>query len=592
MTTTSRKRRSAADDWTNTVTGLGSVHDKAKAVEFVRRSRVDRATLESLYEQSAIVARVVDLLADDCFRNGWEITGLPDDVDLPMVMSKIDDLGVNAALRQAVKWSRLYGGALFTLPALDGRSPDQPLDLSKVAGLFAPVVIPAHDASPLETDAGFGSSTYRKVLMWQVQNIGAGNMFDVHHSRVIPFEAVELPPDAALRSGNGWGPSVIERIMASLSRYGTAHAFAAAQMYIGSILTLQLDGFRRQHASKDGKEQIRQFLSDVKCQLDATGILGLDSADTLASVQHSAAGTHDLLDRFAKALGADLDMPREIAFNESPAGLNAGELTGPQELWFAKVSAYQTNVLTPVLDRVLQVLFAALKIRCDEWQIVWKPLWTRTDTSKAAIAAQNATADSAYINLGVLSADEVRAHRFEQGKLGPVELAVEEPVTPFDLSAEVEAEEEAIAAAVEPVAATVDVAGLTAIVEKVAAGTLPRDAAFEIIKLAWPHLADRAPGILGSAGVEQLTSVVPPTAGPDAGPEGDAAELGPPPSDDPLPEDLASPRDAAAKFGVPTRTITLAIERGALRYWGLGSHKRVSLAEVAKLARSHETAAE
>lgn len=54
------------------------------------------------------------------------------------------------------------------------------------------------------------------------------------------------------------------------------------------------------------------------------------------------------------------------------------------------------------------------------------------------------------------------------------------------------------------------------------------------------------------------------------------------PSPDPPPGDLLSPRDAAAQYGVPTRTITRMIETGAPV---LGSHKRVSAAEVAALAR-------
>lgn len=59
-----------------------------------------------------------------------------------------------------------------------------------------------------------------------------------------------------------------------------------------------------------------------------------------------------------------------------------------------------------------------------------------------------------------------------------------------------------------------------------------------------------------------------------------------PASVDPLPEDLMSMRDAAQAMGVPTHTISALCRRGNLRFWQLGRHRQVSLADVRDLART------
>lgn len=58
------------------------------------------------------------------------------------------------------------------------------------------------------------------------------------------------------------------------------------------------------------------------------------------------------------------------------------------------------------------------------------------------------------------------------------------------------------------------------------------------------------------------------------------------PSPDPVPSDLVSLRDAAATMGVPTHTVSALTRKGALRFWKLGSHRRVSLQDVVDLGRN------
>ena len=188
------------DDWTNPAAGLGGVRDKSVGLTFRRRQRLTRGVLEALYEQNPIAARIVDKLPEDAMRKGWELTGVQG-VDLPALKSRIDTLKINQALVKWAKWGRLYSGSVLTLPTLDeGSTPlSQPLDLSQVREFFRPQVVAGHNARPLATDAGFASPTFGQTLLYQIAGV-ISNPVEVHHSRVVPFEAIELPLDAQLES--------------------------------------------------------------------------------------------------------------------------------------------------------------------------------------------------------------------------------------------------------------------------------------------------------------------------------------------------------------------------------------------------------
>ena len=356
---------------------------------------------------------------------------------------------------------------------------------------------------------------------------------------------------------------MLERSFDDLGRDGASRSHAVAMMYIASILYLKIQDYRNTYKNKEGKQQLREMLASVRRDLDALEILGLDAADEIGSISLTLSGAYQLIDRMRNALAAATDMPKEILFNESPAGLNAGQLSGPQELWFARVEAFQEDVLTPALNRILEVLFASMGLRVDEWTITWRPLWTKSETETATTGKTNAETDKIYFDMGAATAEEIRKHRFEDRKTGPLELDKDGGETPFDLSTEVAAYEQSTTPAVAVPAR--DVSPAIMLVEKVYAGQLPRDAGVVLLQTAGFDAS-----LLGSAGVE---------------PEVDEAT---PPSPDPPPGDLLSPRDAAAQYSVSTRTITRQIELGTLRYWGLGAHKRVSAAEVAALARAHE----
>jgi phage-related protein (TIGR01555 family) len=504
------------DGWQNAVGGLGSQQDKHLGLTFAARASLTRAELDALYRQNAIVARVVDRIVDDALRTGWELTDVKDaagneiKVDAKTLQSWLSDLRVDQTLKTAGKWSRLYGGALVVLPLVDQKDPTEPA--TKGAPMLPLVVLSGDKALPLWQDAGIFSPTYGRILEWDLQGI-AGAAVRVHHSRVIPMEAVKLPIHVLQESPNsaalGWGPSVVERMFDDLGRDGAAASHAVSMMYTASLLWLKIKNYAVDRSAANGRVRMQERAADMQAALNAFSLLMMDTEDELGSTSLAATGAGDLMDRTRQRLAAATEYPKEILFNEVQGGLNAGELSGPQEIYFAAVDHWRNEMLTPVLDVILEWVFAWKGIAAASWCVEWNPLWTKSEAAIADVHLKNAQADTAYEAMGAVTAEEIRSVRFMLGDSGGIEVAAPLPVEPLPL---------------EPAAPAVD--------------EVPQ--------------------------------------GPDV----------------PQPDDAVTIQAAAARLGLPTASISAAIRRGELRYWGIGARKVVSLSELASLLRKHETPVE
>jgi hypothetical protein len=255
-------------------------------------------------------------------------------------------------------------------------------------------------------------------------------------------------------------------------------------------------------------------------------------------------------------------MPREILYNESPTGLRGGDLSGPQQIWHASVRQYQRDEVEPILDRVLEVYFASRGIPAWRWSIEWPDLWSPDEESEAGTYKQRAEADQTYVALGVVTPDELRAARFEDEASGGVQLEPRAAPEEGDDVAAASPEDEAMNGA--------QISSMVEIMRAYNAGEMTYRQALGVLGTAFPRLAGREADVLGPEPEEGTD---------DGGPKAEAPSLLP------QPDDVIGVREAAARFGLPTRTLTLAMERGQLPYWQFGGRRVVSLTAVEALGR-------
>ena len=107
------------DGWLNLFTGLGTRADKTKSTRAVPTGFLLDAEKEIIYADDGLGARIVDLLPEDMMKQGWHYV-FENEKEGFDNYSKIYDrvfkeIRANYKIAQALKWARLYGGALILL---------------------------------------------------------------------------------------------------------------------------------------------------------------------------------------------------------------------------------------------------------------------------------------------------------------------------------------------------------------------------------------------------------------------------------------------------------------------------------------------
>jgi phage-related protein (TIGR01555 family) len=438
--------RPYSDDWLNTITKLGTTSDKSRSTSFGGGALLDHTTLENLYQENSLAARIVDRLPDDATREPFQIVKPDEEFDEDALRSWLEDYEALQVFGDAWKWGRLFGGSLIVMAVNDGRPFEMPIDLDHVRGLAGLSVIDSRWIQPDIFDAGLGSRGFGDPRHYHIY-VPYGRQGDrkIHRSRVIRFDAFRVPPYTMIKN-NGWAPSVLERVHNSLRRLGTVRGYAEHILHHASLMTLKLTNMRNElKGGEKSRKGVEDALTAIKEAMDVLHILGIDAADDLGRNETGIlSGLKDILERFLDDLVADTDQPRSLLLGETPGGLNTGENAGETRAWYDHVNAKQRTELTPKINQLLEVIFAIMRNRGQatptKWTIDYASLWQMSEADEAAIRLQNAQADTAYWTMGSIGAEEIRAARFVEGNQGAIAIEGEDLETPPELPEEEEPE--------------------------------------------------------------------------------------------------------------------------------------------------------
>jgi hypothetical protein len=377
--------RGHADDYINLATALGTTGDKSSWTQAGRVTDLTTQELDTLYEQEAMAARIVDRVVDDATREPFALTGVDESFDWKEVQSELDDLQVLEQLGDTWRWSRLYGGAVCVMVVNDGTPIDKPLDLSRATQILSLLVVERPFAQPDMFARGLGNQSFRRPEIYRLTSPMGGERA-VHRSRVIRFDGLRVPP-SRLVVRNGWGPSVLDRVWTELKRLGATMGYAEAILHELSVMKLGIKDFRTKAAgSAQGRQELKQVFETIRWAIDNLHLLVHDVADTYDEQTRSTQGLDALIGRFVDALVRATGIPRVILLGEQPSGLNT---TADAEVrsWFDSVASQQRKVLTPALNRLLEVYFALRAKRGKpfptEWTIEYAPLWQPTEKEQA-----------------------------------------------------------------------------------------------------------------------------------------------------------------------------------------------------------------
>ena len=402
------------DGWMNILTGLGvRGRDKNTATVYRMCRQITVGELDELYRGDGFVKRIVDLPAFEMVRQGWEIEGDSDNV----ANLKMEELCTSQYLVDLIKWSRLYGGAVIVMGIADGRKLDEPVDEKNIRDVCWLRVFDRYQAFSRDGmfERDLASPNYGYPDVYEVTDNRTGNIFFVHHTRILRMDWSSMPPRFQ-NWNNGWGDSAIQSMYEELKNFSQTFANAGLIVHDFIISILKIPNLAEMLASQCNDQKIIQRANILNLAKSMTNTMILDKEEEYEKITSNIQNLPELLDRFMQTLSAVSGIPVTLLFGRSAAGLNA---TGDNDVrnFYDYVKQLQEHKLKPCLERLVKYIYlsedgATKGVEPENWSIQFVPLWQNTEEQEALIRRTVAETDVMYLDRGVLTPAEVAVSRF------------------------------------------------------------------------------------------------------------------------------------------------------------------------------------
>ncbi|WP_387689710.1 DUF1073 domain-containing protein [Photorhabdus sp. RM71S] len=371
---------------------------------YISRNRVQ---IEFGYRSSFLIGAGVDAMADDMTRKGITISSRMKPDAKGKLETLWEDIGIWDELNNTLKWSRLYGGALLVV-LIDGQDMSTPLNPETISeGQFKGVmcldrwmVKPTDSDLVKEYGPCFGKPKFYNVVINQ-QGIPP---WKIHHSRVIRMEGDTLPFQQALTE-NGWGMSVVERIFERVQAFDTATVGTTQLIHKAHLRTYSIDGLRKILAVGEGSPAYAALMKHMDMIREFQTIEGMTLMDALDAFQthsYSFAGIADVILRFAEQVSGATGIPLVRLFGQSPSGFSTGD--GDLENYYSRVNTLQERRLRRPLRWLLDISHRSLfgSPLPDDFAFIFNKLWEMSDTDRATMANNVATAVSTLVDRRIM----------------------------------------------------------------------------------------------------------------------------------------------------------------------------------------------
>ena len=420
MAKTENKRQ---DGWANLLTGLGTKADKNKSTIAVPNGLLLDCDLEVIYADDGLGAKIVDLIVEDMFKQGWWYKFKDESPEEERIYKELfDSVALISNLVKAEKWCRLYGGGLILLGMYDGQSLDKPLNIKRIKYWENIRIIPRCNipySFQWYTDPK--KRNYGEVELYPV-NFFVGDLFKtayVHHTRVIPVHGIQVPYSQESfipAEYRYWGFSVLQRVVDCLKNNGSVFASLSQLLQEVSVGKYKFKELANIVSSTDGVKILQRRIQAMDVMKSAFHSVVMDNEEDFVRDNVSFSGIADILYQFFMLICASTGYPMTKLFGISPGGLNS---TGESDTYnyYDAVKTKQEQELKPILDRILYIVSEWKGIEKPE--VIFKPIEQMSSKEEAEIEEKRANAKRAtmeayrgYFDMGILDETEIRKMEF------------------------------------------------------------------------------------------------------------------------------------------------------------------------------------
>lgn len=415
------------DGYVNLLNKYGTKQDNSEAYKFKREPVIPDMQLTGLYEGNGLFSKIIDTPAEEALKHGFDLNLKSDELNA-FVEDALDDLEWEEKAATAIKWARLYGGALIVMLIDDGRGLEEPVDWEHIRSIdelrvYERSIVQPDYASLYQQDyggKGVGNrvSKFGQPEYYYVSSIYGS--FKVHESRCLVFRNGVLPEQTSNATYLFWGMPEYVRIRRALRETVTAHTDSVKLLERSVQAIYSMKGLASLLTTDDGENQVLKRLQLVDTSRGLLNSIAIDSEGEQYDFKtFQFSGVKDVIDATCNMLSALTNIPQTILFGRSPAGMNA---TGDSdfESYYNFVEKIQRLMLKRNLRTLLDVVFRAGIASGDvaeepDYKLEFKPLWSLSDTEQAAVdqtkaqtALVKAQTAQAYVDMQALDPTEVR----------------------------------------------------------------------------------------------------------------------------------------------------------------------------------------
>lgn len=415
------------DGYVNLLNKYGTKQDNSEAYKFEREPVIPDMQLTGLYEGNGLFSKIIDAPAEEALKHGFDLNLKSDELNA-FVEDALDDLEWEEKAATAIKWARLYGGALIVMLIDDGRGLEEPVDWEHIRSIdelrvYERSIVQPDYASLYQQDyggKGVGNrvSKFGQPEYYYVSSIYGS--FKVHESRCLVFRNGVLPEQTSNATYLFWGMPEYVRIRRALRETVTAHTDSVKLLERSVQAIYSMKGLASLLTTDDGENQVLKRLQLVDTSRGLLNSIAIDSEGEQYDFKtFQFSGVKDVIDATCNMLSALTNIPQTILFGRSPAGMNA---TGDSdfESYYNFVEKIQRLMLKRNLRTLLDVVFRAGIASGDvteepDYKLEFNPLWSLSDTEQATVdqtkaqtALVKAQTAQAYVDMQALDPTEVR----------------------------------------------------------------------------------------------------------------------------------------------------------------------------------------
>lgn len=415
------------DGYVNLLNKYGTSQDNSEAYQFEREPIIPDMQLTGLYEGNGLFSKIIDTPAEEALKHGFDLNLKNDEVNA-FVEEALDELEWEEKAATAIKWARLYGGALIVMLINDGGGLEQPVNWQNVKSIdelrvYERAIVQPDYSSLYRQDYGGNGEGNRVSKFGQPEFYYVSSVygsFRVHESRCLVFRNGVLPEQTSNSIYRFWGMPEYVRIRRALRETVTAHTDSVKLLERSVQAIYSMKGLATLLTTDDGENQVLKRLNVIDTARGILNSLVIDAdGENYDFKTFQFSGVKDVIDATCNMLSALTNIPQTILFGRSPAGMNATG-TSDFESYYNFVEKIQRLMLKRNLRTLLDVIFRAgiasgAVEEEPDYKLEFNPLWSLSDTEQAAVdqtkaqtAQIKAQTAQVYVDMQALDPTEVR----------------------------------------------------------------------------------------------------------------------------------------------------------------------------------------